>query len=339
MSTATPLITIAIPTYNRLEILTKTLNMLALQDGFDDDDIEIVVSDNASEIDPTPILRAFEQRHNRSLVIHRNVKNEGIDGNIHQVTELAQGRFVLLMSDDDILFPGTLRLLRTIVEDEPNLLFCFVNAVPFWGDYNSETLTGPTVVPLPKTLHTNSADEFVATIGVWATFISSFFFRRQAWIDVADRCDYIGTDIYLTHVLYRLLAMHPDQPKIVTAERLVAARMEYTGNFRIFYAFAQQFMRLICIDAPKLGFNKAFLRRVKLRTIRASLPGMVMMVRRARTSHGLSISELRMLLQYIWWEPCMYYSVLPVALLPLGIVSRLVELRRSLRGLARRLII
>jgi len=70
------------------------------------------------------MLREFEQRDGRPLVLHRNGHNEGIDGNIDRVGKLAFGRFILFMSDDDVLLPGTLRRLQAMTrENAPRLAF------------------------------------------------------------------------------------------------------------------------------------------------------------------------------------------------------------------------
>jgi abequosyltransferase len=315
MNSSMPLITIAIPTFNRLETLRDTLEILSTQDGFFDSEVEIVISDNASPVDPTSMLLAFQEKHGRPLILHRNLSNGGIDGNIHRVAEMATGRYVLFMSDDDILLPGTLRKLQQMVQNESGLLFCFVNAFPFSGSYVAG-MDAPAIIKIDDQISTTSNDEFIEAIWIWATFLSSFFVERTAWISVKNREQYIGTDIYLTHVLYRLLSDGRDRLKVVTAERLVAARMEYTGSFRIFHAFGLHFMKLLCEDAPRLGFSKKALRAVKLRTIKEGLPPMIMMVRCGLKPRRLSLGELGILFKYTWMEPLTFIYLLPLVVLP-----------------------
>lgn len=328
-----PLITIAIPTYNRLAILKDTLELLALQEGFHDPTVEIIISDNASPVDPRPMLEEFQRAHSRKLVLHRNTSNEGIDGNIHRVADLATGRYVLFMSDDDILLPNTLRRLQQMVCTQTDLLFCFVNGFPFTGIYSPDK-TAPPIIKINSTLQTRSADEFIETVWVWSTFLSAFFVERRAWLGVVDRQRYIGTDIYLTHVLYRLLAQQRGRTKIVTAEPLVAARMEYTGSFRIFFAFGVHFMKLLCEDAPRLGFSARTLRAIKIRTMKAGLPPMILMVRRGPKPRRLSWQELGMLFRYTWWEPVAWLYMLPLIVLPRSAINGLIALKHRLRGRA-----
>ncbi|MBT8547954.1 glycosyltransferase family 2 protein [Polynucleobacter paneuropaeus] len=326
-----PLITIAIPTYNRLEILSNTLALLAKQDGFYDDDVEIVISDNCSPIDPTPMLREFEKSHGRPVVIHRNIANEGIDGNIHRVADLASGYYILFMSDDDILLPGTLRRMKILVRENPDLLFCFMNCYPFRECFDPLKMVPP-IIKIDQTLVTQSNDRFVETIGIWSTFVSAFFVERLAWINIQDRTRFIGTDIYLTHVLFRLLSEGSQRIKVVTAEPLIAARDAFTGSFRIAHAFGFNFMRLLLEDAPLLGFSKRTMRAIKLNVMHKSLPTMILMIRLGPQPRALIFQEFQLLLRYTWWEPVAWLRMLPLMILPISTLRILGRLRRTLRS-------
>ena len=332
-SSDAPLITIAIPTYNRFDTLAETLDELARQDGFHDKDVEIVISDNASPVDPTPMLREFERRHGRPLVLHRNSSNEGIDGNIHRVGELATGRYILFMSDDDVLLPGTLRQLKSMTRDHPDLLFCFVNGYSFRGAYDP-AFRAPPIIKLDRTLVTRSNDALLETIGVWSTFLSAFFVERRAWVAVPDRTRHLGTDIYLTHVLLRLLAAQPQRTKIVTAEALIAARDAFTGSYRMFHAFGLHFMKLLLEQAPGLGFSRATIAAVKRRTIRDTLPSMILIVRMGAKPRPLTLAEQGQLLHYTWWEPSAWTRMVPLMLFPQAGLEGLRWLRRRIRGRA-----
>ena len=324
-----PLISIAIPTYNRATILSKTLDALAAHPELLRDDIEICVSDNASTDDTAAVVNAFALRLGKTLVYHRNASNLGIDGNIHAVSRLATGRYLLLMSDDDFLRPGALTHLLGLLRTHPDLLFCFVNGGSFSGEYDA-TAALPPLIPLQQTLVTRDPNQVAETIWIWSTFISAFFVERAAWVAVRDQEQFIGTDIYLTHVLYRVLAMNRERTSIVTAEQLTAARMEYTGSFRIFYAFGESFMRLLCVDAPTMGFRRETMRAVKLATIRKGLPPMVLMVRRGKKPRWLSQAEWGMLFRYIWWEPKAWLYLVPFCLLPRVALDGLMWLRKRL---------
>lgn len=322
-----PLITIAIPTYNRAPVLTETLRALAEHPELMRDDVELVISDNAST-DATPnVIRDFSARTGKAVRYRRNDTNLGIDGNIHAASHLATGRYLLLMSDDDFLRPGALTRLSDLVRQHPDLLFCFANGGSFSGQYDPKAAL-PSLIQMPETLVTNDPDAVLQTIWIWSTFISSFFVDRAAWVAVPEQHRFIGSDIYLTHVLYRVLAGHRGRTCVITAEQLSAARMEYTGSFRIFHAFGNSFLGLVCEEAPRLGFGKAAMRAVKLATIKKGLPPMILMVRRGLKPRRLTWQEWRLLFRHTWWEPAAWAYLLPICLLPQSGIEALMRLKR-----------
>jgi len=322
-----PFISIAIPTYNRANVLADTLSALATHPELMNDDVELVISDNASSDTTADVVRDFSARTGKVVRFSCNERNLGIDGNIHAVSHLATGRYLLLMSDDDFLKPGALTRLSELVRQHPDLLFCFANGGSFSGQYDPAA-TLPSLIPLPDMMVTKDPDAVLQTIWIWSTFISAFFVERLAWVSIPDQQRFIGSDIYLPHVLYRVLAGNRGRTCVVTSEQLSAARMEYTGSFRIFHAFGNSFLGLVCDEAPRLGLGKAAMRAVKLATIRKGLPPMILMVRRGLNPRRLTLKEWRELFRYTWWEPVAWLYLLPICLIPQSSIEVMMRLKR-----------
>ena len=106
-----PLLTIAIPTYNRAGYLRQNLaqlqsQLLDLPKGI----IELIVSDNCS---PDDTQQVVEDAIAAGMAIRyvRNEKNLGWGPNFAQSYEMASGKFVLLFSDDDLLLDGSVKEL------------------------------------------------------------------------------------------------------------------------------------------------------------------------------------------------------------------------------------
>jgi glycosyltransferase involved in cell wall biosynthesis len=103
-----PELSIIIPTYNRASYLEHLLQNIKEQaDGYFGD-IELAVSDNASE-DNTKDIISEEKR----LPIQYNCqpKNLGPVENVLSACEIANGDFCLFISDDDLLCPFALTLV------------------------------------------------------------------------------------------------------------------------------------------------------------------------------------------------------------------------------------
>lgn len=326
----TPVISIAIPTYNRSRRLEDTLTRLSAHPEILEDWVEIVISDNASSDNTHEVVAAFSERTGKAIRYKRNAVNVGIDGNIHAASRLATGRFLLLMSDDDHLVSGALSFLRKLVDSTPDLLFCFVNGGSFSCTYDPRECL-PFIVKVDKMLVTRDPNELLQTIGVWSTFVSSFFVERKAWIDVPSPERFVGTDIYLTHILFRLLAAGGGRTCIVTAEQWLAVRSEYTGSYRVVHAFGYSLLKLLTQDALQLGLDRRAMRHIKLSVIRDVLPTKVMETRLGREKlRTLSYKELKALSRYTWWEPLAWCYLLPTALLPPSAVESLKRFKRGL---------
>lgn len=98
MANKRPLISICIPTYNRPDAL-KTCIESIVRNKYYCDDIEIVVSDNASENDATDsIMEEFQHRYG-GIIYNRNEKNIGGEANFIKVLSLGTGEFLKILND------------------------------------------------------------------------------------------------------------------------------------------------------------------------------------------------------------------------------------------------
>lgn len=119
-SDARPLLSICIPTFNRAAFLEVSLASVLTQTEQWPELVEVVVSDNASTDDTRAVLgRYAEQFHFR---LHRNSENIGLLGNItFAPSGLAQGEFVWLLGDDDLLAAGAVNQVLSMLQSEPDI--------------------------------------------------------------------------------------------------------------------------------------------------------------------------------------------------------------------------
>src|SRR5271166_6620747 len=114
---ARPLLTIAIPTFNRARFLKELLSTLFDQ-LIDEPRVELIISDNDSSDETSSLVEEFRQR-GLCFRYKRNRVNIGADANFVQCFELAQGRYVLLVGDDDYMTPGSITKILKMIES-PN---------------------------------------------------------------------------------------------------------------------------------------------------------------------------------------------------------------------------
>lgn len=114
------LVTIAIPTYNRVQFLEAAINSAIAQTYAN---IEIIISDNASE-DGTSRIIASAMRMDKRVRSLTQTQNLGMRGNWNACLNAANGKFFLLLSDDDFLTPGAVELLvQKLIDQEVRVAY------------------------------------------------------------------------------------------------------------------------------------------------------------------------------------------------------------------------
>ncbi|HTX88744.1 MAG TPA: glycosyltransferase family 2 protein [Bacteroidales bacterium] len=130
-----PLLTIAIPTWNRAAILEKALERILPQVNDFKEMIELVISDNAST-DPTrEIIQKFKTAYpGVRLISFLQSSNTGMFGNFRKCRELSGGKYFWLLSDNDYVFPGVISAVVKGLQQYPEISLFFlkdwVNAQP-----------------------------------------------------------------------------------------------------------------------------------------------------------------------------------------------------------------
>ena len=108
-----PRFSICIPNYNYEKYLGITIESVLKQDF---DDYEIVIVDNASTDSSWNIIQDFAAKDSR-FRIYRNKVNIGFAPNLQEVTRLAKGEFILLLSSDDLMRKGALKKIDEVIKE------------------------------------------------------------------------------------------------------------------------------------------------------------------------------------------------------------------------------
>jgi predicted O-linked N-acetylglucosamine transferase (SPINDLY family) len=112
-----PFVSIVVPSYNRAEDLRRCLySILAV----DCDDLEIIVSDNASPDHTQDVLAEFKDPR---IKAYRQDENVGAELNMAFIFEKASGQWVITLTDDDWLMPQAVSVIRESVRCDPNVGF------------------------------------------------------------------------------------------------------------------------------------------------------------------------------------------------------------------------
>ncbi|WP_213816473.1 glycosyltransferase [Glaciihabitans sp. dw_435] len=139
-----PVVSVVIPTYNYAHYLPVAIESVRSQSGVD---VEIIVVDDASTDDSACVATELAADDTRIRVLLQPV-NRGHIATYNAGLELATGEYVVLLSADDALAPGSLERAVALLESHPAVGLVYGYAQDFSGD-----------VPVGKTI--------AATTTVW----------------------------------------------------------------------------------------------------------------------------------------------------------------------------
>jgi glycosyltransferase involved in cell wall biosynthesis len=127
------LVSVVIPTYNRPDYLRLALASAVAQSYRN---LEIIVCDNASDVDPSGIIAEFADPRIR---LHRNLRNIGQTPNFLVGLALATGKYVALLGDDDVWREDFIATLIAPMEVDAGIIvsFCDHDIIDAKGDVSS----------------------------------------------------------------------------------------------------------------------------------------------------------------------------------------------------------
>ncbi|MGD8778955.1 MAG: glycosyltransferase family 2 protein [Ignavibacteria bacterium] len=112
-----PLLTIAIPTYNRASILSIALDKLLPQVTEFSDEIEVIISDNGSTDNTQEIIKNHTAQYSKlNFKVYSQTFNTGYFGNFKKCRELSDGKYLWLLSDNEHLKGDAIKILLNIIK-------------------------------------------------------------------------------------------------------------------------------------------------------------------------------------------------------------------------------
>ena len=122
------LLTIAIPTYNRAEILDKQLAWLALAIKGFESECEIFVSDNCSTDHTQEIIQKWQKKlSNVTFNCQKNPENLGLIKNIIRCLTFAKTKYIWTIGDDDPIQERAVSYVINNLKTKKNLSLLFLN--------------------------------------------------------------------------------------------------------------------------------------------------------------------------------------------------------------------
>ena len=116
-------LSLCIPTHNRVELLKKTLNSILNQIKIDNNDVEIVVLDSASNDGTKELIHNLKKKYD-FINYKYNKKKRGIDVDLNESVNLSNGEYCWLVSDDDPHVKNSLKIIKRYLENDHGIYLC-----------------------------------------------------------------------------------------------------------------------------------------------------------------------------------------------------------------------
>lgn len=238
MNNLKPLLTIAIPTFNRVNSLRRSLGAIvrqidAMECGWEK--IEVIVSDNCSTDETKQLVQEFRQRSN--IIYFRNSVNLGMEGNFLTCFEKANGNLVWTFSDDDIILDEALQQIVNLINNKP-VDIIYLHPKFLFGELDSFSTKS-----VKFNINPVSADYFALRANGLLSFLSAVIVNKDRYLSLRrdnNTRRYAGT--WLAHYEWIYTLLSDGKFFYVADKSMIRARTGATGGYDIFEVFGKHYV-------------------------------------------------------------------------------------------------
>ncbi len=306
-------LTIAIPTYNRADCLKESLDSVLQQIT---NDVEVIVCDNASTDSTKEVLTSYIE--SGKIQYYGSDENKGMDYNFLRCIQYAKGDYVLLFSDDDILLPGAVEKILSLIKHE-NPDYINLNSTVFIKSVNeiNEKSVPRMILNTDGDLISTDKKECIEYLGVFITYLSATIIKRENFLKIENPEKYYGTYFIHAHIVLDTLNGN-DKKMIITKDPLVGARMDNSGGFNLYEVWVKQYKRLLLETATKNGFPYNSMKKIYVNDINGFIRQSILYHRFQKKSYGMT--KTCILFKYTKEFPSVWFKTWPVAIAPYIII-------------------
>lgn len=265
-----PKLSICIPTYNRSGCLKECLESILLSAAGHEDQIEIIISDNASTDDTADIIRSFQIKY-PWIRYHRNDKNIGGDPNIYLVATMSLGEYIWIFGDDDKITDRAVPSIINKIKAGYDLIIC--NYSMWAKDFSYIKKTNGLRLSYDEVF--DNPDALMKRIGYHMGYISIFIIKRDIYfkIPASEYLYYMDYSFPQIYAVYSGVSGHCNA--VYISSTLVCHRSDNYGDVNWGKAYVVG-MSKIFEDLSNKGYSKNAILSVKHTVLRNILiPGIV----------------------------------------------------------------
>lgn len=322
------ILTIAIPTYNRRKYLGLALNSIFSQY---DEKVEVIVSDNCSTDD----TKDFVSKEYPKAIYYCNERNIGME-NFKRCYDRANGKYIMLLGDDDILLEGAISHILHFLEENDNLDLIILNHVFFKDNYLEKCERSKSFFNCDNDFLTSNKKTFMKFAKSQLTFISCIIISKKAYLLVDNPQKYLENEyVKFMHTCVEIEATKRDDSRFGVISKICVAQNipSTSGNKDMNYimsTFCVNFYNAYCKLSPQMGYDKRQMNKIFINKSIKSIPGFIL---------GFKAKGLDW--QKAFWEKGFpiyrkyikaWFTIIPIAFVPDRFVKALRVVVKTTRG-------
>lgn len=321
------LLTIAIPTYNRENLVRRLLKSITPELN---DDVEVLVCDNAST-DNTEHMISFEFPN---VIYYRSSVNMGADRNFLECYKKARGEYVWLVGSDDIVIEGAIDRILTFIKENSSKMcpLIFLNHTSFCGEYKGVNNCGKAFLNIQrKDVILSTKQELIKYAGRQLTFMSDFLLRNDSVKKITQKERYIGTNFIQTYFAFDVskgdrkfgIIFYPCVAQDMTPNNSLL----YQDYVKLFKIFGPDMYSVYVIHACEDGFDYNQMRGAFIKGMRRIYVSWFLRAKASNNEEGVKAfwDDVYPILKkyHLSW-----LTVFPVAAMPSRVIKAYYTLKR-----------
>lgn len=323
------ILSICIPTYNRANCLEECLNSIAKSIAGFEDDVEIVISDNASTDTTQKVVEKF--CGTLSVIRYfRNVENIGGERNFRLVASLAEAEYILVFGDDDKMAAAAIEIILDKIKKGVDLL---VLNYSIWDKNFSHCIKSHAFSMRDKTYHHKNL--IMSDQGLNIGYISTVVVKKDLFfvLSAAEYEKYVPFGFPFAYAVYA--GMKENCEAVYVSEPIVLNRAGNSGNYD-WYKFFVTGSSLIFDSLLSIGYSKDAVDKAKKKVIKQY----VILDLLVKKRDGKKMTGLLELMYPFYKSYVLYWLVIvPVCFLPASLVWSSWWVLKKIKGIKKTLIL
>jgi glycosyltransferase involved in cell wall biosynthesis len=303
-------LSIVIPTYNRENELSQCLQSVIDSAQGHEDHIEIIISDNASNDGTFDKCKKFV-RDNKIIIYNRWDENKGSEMNFYYSSHLANGEYLWILGDDDIIEKQAVGSILASITKGYNLIMLNYSV---W-DSTMNTKKRDRYFSYKKNIVLKGRDIVLSNFGTKMDFVSACVVRTDGYLTLSEEVYKKFSYFKVSHMLAVYNYLTDTSVSVVLSDPCLlkyrSLNDSYSGNTDWYTIFVYG-SKIVYYELIKKGYSLRAVKAANMITLRDFVLGNIVFEHKLKNI-SLDIVQKVLMLEYkgLYFWLCIFVSVLP----------------------------